>query len=413
MAPRMHSVNLCTAAFHDTAYMWSSSAGATSMLDVIGNGAEFVSAHPSALDFHPLGFDPPPSCSPLNASLREFCALDKPAPSQPAFHDSDHETSSALAGGYATSPESSSSESGVPSLDATGQASALNFDWIGGCNYRLSNEVRGLAISDGHADILTQLEVGILDSAMRALHSAPRLEVNGSSNPYEFQDDQDALLDGFSPERTLNGPGNRLSEWSYVPNLEGLTIAGNGQLGPQAEVPIQLTPHDPEVDGVYLDAQSTHSSAQSGTPALGDISSFSSDESQVQGSSGGHSSKVTTRAKGKRVRTISLRSLGLRPTKTDVDNWVNRYVARCRKQSKGYGCPACRKISRRPSALKIHLYHRYRVLVHKCTKDCGDAFSTKANMERHAEKCTGASKRRPEGDWEPRCGGKEDDELSE
>ncbi|KAG9092362.1 hypothetical protein FRC06_000134 [Ceratobasidium sp. 370] len=50
--------------------------------------------------------------------------------------------------------------------------------------------------------------------------------------------------------------------------------------------------------------------------------------------------------------TMDLKSLGARPDKQDVDNWVLNYRARCRQQGESLRCPACGGIQRRPSALK-------------------------------------------------------------
>ncbi|KAG9093370.1 hypothetical protein FS749_014508 [Ceratobasidium sp. UAMH 11750] len=50
---------------------------------------------------------------------------------------------------------------------------------------------------------------------------------------------------------------------------------------------------------------------------------------------------------------MDLKSLGARPIKQDVDNWLINYRARCRQLGESLRCPACGGVQRRPSALKV------------------------------------------------------------
>ncbi|KAG9118438.1 hypothetical protein FRC07_007053 [Ceratobasidium sp. 392] len=332
--------------------------------------AESAAIHPSTFDTT-LGSDPPSSHS-FGVDPEEISTPGDADFAHTAFRSSD-QASQVSTNGYITSSMGVSSMSSTPNIHTAGQA--ISWPRVENLDFSLPHSTTSDARTAAH----THADIGVRNLTPHAwcppVH--PDLSIYGAPSDH-------VLSDLFSLETLPRHQIDQLQTWGGVPNL-GIVPSG---------IPASADISSSSNDGILSQGSSRSSTVVSANPAAPPYDQLTS-------------------TKRKRTSTISLKDLGSRPMKSDVDEWVDRYSARCRKLDQGYICPACRRLSRRPSALKIHLYHRYRVPVHKCSEKCGDAFSTKANMQRHASKCDGTSKRGAEDNWQPRCGGKEDEELDE
>ncbi|CAE6403700.1 unnamed protein product [Rhizoctonia solani] len=93
-----------------------------------------------------------------------------------------------------------------------------------------------------------------------------------------------------------------------------------------------------------------------------------------------------------------LSPLSPNPDQPEIDNWVDDMkLYRALRMKEGIRlepihCPlsTCRKIQRRPQALRDHLYFHFSIKPHYCDYGCPIAFETEANKNRHHETCAAA-----------------------
>ncbi|KAG9117266.1 hypothetical protein FRC07_007405, partial [Ceratobasidium sp. 392] len=87
--------------------------------------------------------------------------------------------------------------------------------------------------------------------------------------------------------------------------------------------------------------------------------------------------------------------LSLHPGQTEVDTWFEEFksrraaLQRTRERLGDIKCPLeqCRKVQRRPQALRDHLYFHFGIKPYKCDYGCSNAFETEANKTRHLDSC--------------------------
>ncbi|KAG9128156.1 hypothetical protein FRC07_004268 [Ceratobasidium sp. 392] len=87
--------------------------------------------------------------------------------------------------------------------------------------------------------------------------------------------------------------------------------------------------------------------------------------------------------------------LSLHPGQAEVDAWFEDFksrraaLQRTRERLSDIKCPLaqCRKVQRRPQALRDHLYFHFGIKPYKCNYGCSNAFETEANKTRHLDSC--------------------------
>ncbi|KAG8737874.1 hypothetical protein FRC12_016993 [Ceratobasidium sp. 428] len=328
-----------------------------------------------------------PSCNPMPSPT--LCAIPDSAYSAEATLPS-----TSLANNFDSSPMMAPQPFFTPCINTTGQSSGWN------------EHLKSNLLDDVHVpDVFGRHELvpPHLDLTSNALHATQPDSIDSGVS--------------YKASQSYTWPDYNY-DWRDVPSSSTSTVIDNNPSGTQSQDTIPPIVYESGNHQAYQDAHSRYDSFFDSTLGSDNASSSQTQEPAAVAAALSFAEFDTSLhdpcapAECDRVCTTSLESLGLRPKQTEIDAWVDKYIARCRKLGQKYLCPACHHISRRPSALKVHLYHRYRVPVHECSMKCGDSFRTKANMERHAQKCNGTSKRVTSNEnWEPRCGGKEDEEL--